>query len=96
MLSQPSEPAPISTPTRATRQVRNAIPTPKPSPAPPPPPMPAQPLQPAASGLPPVSGISLAGSVKAALADRLRARLMALSTETLLMAITIAEMLEDE
>jgi hypothetical protein len=89
-------PPPATRAQRVPRVARAAIPTPRPAQAPPPTRPPSAPPQPAATALPPVSGISLADTVKTALADRLRARLWALEPEKLLMLITIAEMLEDE
>jgi len=84
-------------PTRVIRHrsARAAIPAPKPAPAPPPR-TPATAPPPAAKAFPPVSGVSLLGSVRLAVEDRIRSRLAKMKPETLLMAITIAEMLEDE
>jgi hypothetical protein len=98
MVADVSSPPPVVT--RHPRMVRTATPAPKPAPAPPPPPppirTPATAPPPAATAFPSVRGASLADTVRDALVDRLRARMMEMKPETLLMAFTIAEMLEAE
>jgi hypothetical protein len=89
MVADVSSPPPAVT--RHPRMVRTATPAPKPPPRTPATAPPAPAYAP-----PPVLRASLVDTVRDALVDRLRTRMMEMKPETLLMAFTIAEMLEAE